>query len=160
GKGAEAEALFAQTIELATRALGAEDSLTLTALADSASVYEQRGDYATAEARAAKALAGRRHAFGSDNIATIGSAADLALYYVADGKFADAEPLVRESLEFLRKNHPDEWQRFGLECLLGTVLAHQQKYSEAESLMLQGYRGMMERKDKMGAPAWFYFDRV
>ncbi len=160
GKHAEAEALFNKTLEASNRALGAEDSLTLGTLADSAGFYEQRGEYAIAETRAAKALAGRRHAYGSDNAATMSSAGDLALVYVSEGKLADAEPLARESLDFVRRKQPESWQRFGLECLLGTILARQNKYAEAEALLVPGYRGMIERKVQMGVPAWYYLDRV
>ena len=88
------------------------------------------------------------------------SAGDLALLYVSEGKLADAEPLARESLDFARKKQPDEWQRYGLECLLGAIRSGQKKYAEAEPLLVQGYRRIVERKDKMGAPNLFFLDRV
>jgi hypothetical protein len=88
------------------------------------------------------------------------SAADLALIYLSQGKFAESEPLAREALEFDRQKQPDDWQRFRAESLLGASLAGQKKFSEAEPLLLEGYRGMLERKDRMKVPDWYHLDRV
>jgi tetratricopeptide (TPR) repeat protein/predicted Ser/Thr protein kinase len=160
GKPTESEALFDKTLDISTRVLGPEHPMTLATLADSASLYEQRTEYALAEPRAIKALEGRRKAYGSDNDATMSSAGDLALLYVSEGKLADAESLALESLEFARKKQPDEWQRYGLECLLGAIRSGQKRYAEAEPLLLEGYRRMVERKDRMGAPNLFLLHRV
>jgi hypothetical protein len=57
------------------------------------------------------------------------SAADLALAYLSQGKFSETEPLARETLEFNRKQQPDDWQRFRAESLLGASLAGEKKYA-------------------------------
>ena len=114
-------------------------------------MYQRQGKYALAETYAAQALAGRRHALGSEHPDTMASAADLALAYLSQGKFAESEPLAREALEFDRKKQPDDWQRFRAESLLGASLAGQKKYAEAEPLLLEGYQGMLARKERMEA---------
>jgi len=88
------------------------------------------------------------------------SAADLALAYVSQGKFAESEPLAREALEFDRNKQPDDWQRFRAESLVGASLAGQKKYTEAESLLLEGDRGMLARKDRIAVPDWYYLERA
>lgn len=88
------------------------------------------------------------------------SAADLALAYVSEGKFAESEPLAREALEFNRKEHPDDWQRFRAESLLGASLAGQKKYAEAEPLLIEGYEGMRARKQRMAVEDWYHLDRA
>ncbi len=88
------------------------------------------------------------------------SAADLALVYLSQGKFAQSEALAREVLEFNNKNQPDNWQRFRAESLLGASLAGQKKYAEAEPQLLEGYRGMLARKDRIDAPDWYHLDRA
>ena len=88
------------------------------------------------------------------------SAADLALAYQSLGKFAESEALAREALEFDRKKQPDDWQRFRAESLLGASLAGQKKYPEAEPLLLEGYQGMVARKDRIGVPDWYHLDRA
>ena len=105
-----------------------------------------------AETAAAEALAGRRHALGSDHPATVASIADVALADISEGKFVQGETLAREVLEFYRKKAPDDPERFRAESLLGASWAGQKKYSEAEPLLLEGYNGMLERKNRMSAP--------
>ena len=118
-------------------------------------MYQRQGKYAFAEAKVAQALAGRRHGLGSDHPDTKASAADLALAYQSQGKFAESEPLASEAMEIDRKNQPDDWQRFRAESLLGASLAGQKKYAEAEPLLLEGYQGMLARKDRIDVPDWY-----
>jgi hypothetical protein len=63
-------------------------------------------------------------------------------------------------LEFDRKKQPDDWQRFRAESLLGASQAGQKKYVEAEPLLLEGYQGMAQRKDRMAVPDWYHLDRA
>jgi hypothetical protein len=58
------------------------------------------------------------------------------------------------------RHRPDDWQRFRATSLLGASLAGQNKYAEAEPLLLDGYQGMAVRKDRMGVPDWFHLDRA
>jgi tetratricopeptide (TPR) repeat protein len=88
------------------------------------------------------------------------SAENLALAYESQGKFAEAEPLAREALELNQKKQPDDWDRFRAESLLGASLAGQKKYAEAEPLLLDGYTGMVARKDRVLMPDWYHLDRA
>jgi serine/threonine protein kinase len=159
GRYKEAEALFSQNLETGRRVLGPEHPATLDTGSAVASLYQHEGKYALAETYAAQTLAGRRHASGSENAETMASAGDLALAYQSQGKFAEAEPLAREALEFNRKKQPDNWQRFHAESLLGASLAGQKKYAEAEPLLLEGYSGLVERKDRIAVPDWYHLER-
>jgi serine/threonine protein kinase len=152
GNYAQAEALFHQTLAVATRVEGPEHPDTLRYLSEFGGMYQRKPDYALAQKYAAQALAGRRHSLGSEDPDTMASAADLALAYVSQRKFAESEPLAHEAMETDRKIQPDDWQRFRAESLLGDSLAGQKKYAEAEPLLLEGYRGMLQRKDRIGAP--------
>ena len=44
--------------------------------------------------------------------------------------------------------------------MLGASLAGQKKYAEAEPLLLEGYRGMEERKARAGSPDSYYLNRA
>ena len=160
GKYAQAEAGFSQTLEIERRVLGPEHPLTLGTLSDIASMYQRQRRYALAETYAAQALAGRRHALGSEDPDTMESAADLALAYLSQEKFSQSEPLAREAWEFDRKKQPDDWQRFRAESLLGASLAGQKKYAEAEPLLLEGYQGMVARKDRIAVPDRYHLARA
>ena len=160
GKYAQAEALFEQALEARRRVLGPQHPATLDVLSDYASMYQRRGKYELAERYAAQTLEGRRRALGSQHPNTIASVADLAMARLSLGKFAECEPLAREALEFNRKARPDDWQRFRSESLLGASLAGQKKYAEAEPLLLEGYNGMVARKQKIAAPSWYQLERA
>jgi hypothetical protein len=115
-------------------------------------LYEVEGKYGLAETSASQALAGRRHILGPEHPATAASKADLAEAYVSEGKFTESEPLAREAEAFQRTSQPDNWQIFWAESLLGASLAGEKRYVEAEPLLLEGYRRMVERKDRMPVP--------
>lgn len=156
GKYAQAEALFRQILDIRRRTLGPEHPYTLYTLASMTFLYQIEGNYASAETYAAQALSGRRHKLGSEDPDTMDSAADLALAYESQGNFAAAEPLAREATETDRRKRPNDWQRFRAESVLGACLAGQKKYSEAEPLLLEGYRGMLEQKDRMPVPDQYH----
>jgi serine/threonine protein kinase/tetratricopeptide (TPR) repeat protein len=160
GQYQQAETLFTQTVEISRRVLGPEHPLTLIFLGDFASMYQRAGRYGLAETYAAQALLGRRHTLGSQDADTMESADDLALAYLSQGKFAESEALAHEAFEFDRKKRPDHWQRFRAESLLGASLAGEKKYAEAEPLLLEGYQGMSERKDRIDVPDWYHLDQA
>jgi tetratricopeptide (TPR) repeat protein len=122
-------------------------------------MYQRQGKYAMAESLARQALAGRRHALGQEHPDRFASEADLALAYISEGKFPDAEPLAREALEFNRKKQPDDWQLFRAASLLGASLSGQKKFAAAEALLLEGYQGMLARKERIAVPDWYHIER-
>ena len=163
GKYAEAETLFAQVIEISRRVTGRDHPRTLGFLSDSGTMYQRQGKFALAEANIKEALAGRRRTLGSDHPETMEGAADLALALLSQRKFVESERLAREALEFNRKKSPDELPRFRAESLLGASLSGQKKYGDAEALLIESYRGMVERKGKpgwMGASTTRYLDET
>ena len=158
GKYAQALDLYSTTWQISKRVLGPRHPATFDAVSGIAGVYQQEGEYVLAETYAAQALAGRRHALGSVNPDTLASAADLALAYQSLAKFAESEPLARDAVKTYLKNQPDAWQRFRAESLLGASLAGQKKYAEAEPLLLEGFRGMVARKDRIAIPDRYHLD--
>ena len=86
------------------------------------------------------------------------SAADLALAYVSQGKVPESEPPAREAMQTDQKNQPDDWQRFRAESLLGESLAGEKKYAEAEPPLLEGYQGMLARKDRIDVPDRYHLE--
>jgi tetratricopeptide (TPR) repeat protein len=152
GEYAQAEVLYNQALAIARKELGPENPVTLSALSGLAFMYRRKGNLALAETYAAQVLAARRRALGPENADTTYSEVDLALAYVSQGKFGDAEPLAREALETERKIRPNGWQRYRAGSLLGASLAGEKKYPEAEPLLLEGYQGMLARKDRISVP--------
>jgi hypothetical protein len=53
---------------------------------------------------------------------------------------------VRDAPHEIREiNQPDDWQSFDTRSLLGSALAGQKKFVEAEPLLVSGYEGMKHR---------------
>ena len=150
GKFAEAETLFAQVVEISRRVMGPEHPRTFDFLSDTGAMYQRQGKFAQAETNIAQALAGRRRTLGSDHPETMQGAADLALALLSQRKFVESERLAREALAFNRKKNPDDWPRLRAESLLGASLSGQKKYRDAEPLLIDSFRGMVERKGKLG----------
>ena len=65
------------------------------------------------------------------------------------GRESRAEPILRESVAILQKKRPDSWLRFRAESLLGVTLFAQQKFAEAEPLILNGYAGLKEHQSEI-----------
>jgi hypothetical protein len=63
-------------------------------------------------------------------------------------------------VDFARKKQADDPARFIVESLLGASLAGEKKYAEAEPLLLEGYQGMLDRKDRLGVPYLWQLDKA
>ena len=158
GKHQQAEALVGQILQVERRALAPDSPLTLWALADLGEMYQRQGRYDLAENYAEQALAGRRRALSPESPDTMSSEADLALAYLSQGKFAESEPVARAALEVEKKVQPDDWPRFRAASLLGASLSGEKKYSEAEPLLIEGYEGMLARKDRIDVPDYYHLE--
>jgi serine/threonine protein kinase/tetratricopeptide (TPR) repeat protein len=71
--------------------------------------------------------------------------------FLVSGNFAEAEPDARMCLTIREKTTPDDWKIFHAQSLLGGSLLGQKQYAEAEPLLLSGYEGMKQRKDKLSS---------
>jgi serine/threonine protein kinase len=76
---------------------------------------------------------------------------DLATAYLEGQRWADAERTARECMG-LRDKKRDDWWTFHTMSQLGTALAGQKNYAEAEPLLLQGYDGLKAREAKIPFP--------
>jgi tetratricopeptide (TPR) repeat protein len=56
---------------------------------------------------------------------------------------------LRECLTIREKLQPDDWRTFDAKSVLGEALLDQHKFAEAEPLLVSGYEGMNQRRDKV-----------
>ena len=63
-------------------------------------------------------------------------------------KPAEAELKLRECLTIRQKIEPDDWTTFETKSMLGEALLDQQKFADAEPMLLSGYEGMKQRLDR------------
>jgi tetratricopeptide (TPR) repeat protein len=155
GRTTEAVALHEENLKLCEEKMGPDHPYTLNSLRNLATSYERLGRWTDAEARRRMALARRRksHRTEKANVALLARELEgLGFNLLKQSMWSEAERALRESLAICEKTQPDDWERFNAMSLLGGSLLGKGKYTEAESLLLQGYEGMSARARKI--PAW------
>ena len=145
--------------------LGEEHPAYATSLNNLAELYQTMGDYARAEPLYKKSVASLRKVLGRDHPSTLESMTKLVMFYMQQGMFTEAEPIIRECLSVREKKAPKDWKLFDSQSMLGGALAGQgkkmldtdkaaaeNKFSEAEPLLLSGYDGLQARHATIPAP--------
>jgi tetratricopeptide (TPR) repeat protein len=160
GRFAEAERLYADVLEQERRVFGPEHPITLGDTFGLCETYRLEGKYPEAQALLNRTLEAQRRVLGPEHPFVLESEVSLALTLQSMGKSAESEPVIRHVMEVNRSKQPGSWQFFLAESLLGASLAQQRKYAEAEPLLLEGYRGMEARKQRIDASNAHYLERV
>jgi hypothetical protein len=75
----------------------------------------------------------------------------LGLNLLLQGRYVEAEAVAREALAIMDVELPDDWSRFHTMSLVGGALLGQQRYTEAEPFLVQGYQGMKQRETMINA---------
>jgi hypothetical protein len=113
--------------------------------------YYSQGDLLRAE-RNWRASLQAFQALGKDAEDEAANAGELlGLDMVEQRKYAEAEPLLRESLAYREKANADQWYLFRAQVFVGAALSGQQKFPEAEKLLLSGQQGLEARMARMPA---------
>jgi len=112
---------------------------------------QSAGKLADAESLLREQLAMYRLMFDADHPRVAGTLASLTHVMVEADKFTEAEPLARDCVAIRERKLPDHWSTFNAQSLLGGCLLGQEKYEEAEPLLLSSYEGMRQRKDTIPA---------
>jgi lipopolysaccharide biosynthesis regulator YciM len=160
GKYAESEVLLNSALDPRQRVLGSEHRDTLTSMTDLAILYKAQGKYDGAESLFTRVLEGRRRVLGFEHPDTINTMILLSQVRIQQKRYAEAESLLREALSSAEKTIPDSWLRYFSQSVLGDSLAGQQRYAEAEPMLLSGYRGMLQRQARIPAENRSTLDQV
>jgi serine/threonine protein kinase/tetratricopeptide (TPR) repeat protein len=158
GQLAKAVPLFEQTLEKMKAKLGPDHPDTLITKKNLGITHV----LLTAEDR----YRGKLNELGPRHIDTLLARRDMAQTYLFTNRLDDAELVLLEVLDDLndrapgdaivafttellhhcltrrQQASPNAWQTFNLQSLLGGVLLGQQRYAEAEPLLVKGYEGM------------------
>jgi tetratricopeptide (TPR) repeat protein len=152
GRYAEAEPLLTSALATGRRVQGEQHPNTLLTMRKLADLYRHEGKYVQAESLYTSVVEGRRRALGDEHPDTLESRASLGRVRLLRREYAAAEATLREALQGYERGAPDTWQRYNCQSLLGASLAGQKKYAEAESPLLSGYDGMMQRRATIPVP--------
>jgi eukaryotic-like serine/threonine-protein kinase len=126
--------------------LGEEHPDTVESMYYLGSLYRAQGRYAQAEPIWTKVLEIRRRMLRPQHSDTTEVIVSLGEMQLSQQKYAAAETLLREGLNMWEKTKPDSWKRYYSQGLLGAALSGQMRYAEAESLLVSGYQGMIQRE--------------
>jgi tetratricopeptide (TPR) repeat protein len=148
---AEAIALMEEAVERARQLPGGIPSDMKWAPAVLGLMYDLDAQFTKAEPLHRSAVEQYRKQFGADDPETAAALAVLGLNLLKQQKFIEAEPVLRESLAIRTKKLPDDLRIFNSQSLLGGALLGQKKYADAEPLLVNCYKGMKQREDKIAA---------
>jgi tetratricopeptide (TPR) repeat protein len=144
--------LMAETIKLSQANLGEKHIWTLCSKNNLAFFWALQGHYDQAEALFVEVLELERAAMGNGHFGTLQTMANLGEVYQKRGQLDKAEALLRECLAGRVKIQPNSFALASTQAPLGRVLAEQQKYAEAERLLLDGYQGL--KANAANTPYW------
>jgi serine/threonine protein kinase/tetratricopeptide (TPR) repeat protein len=91
-------------------------------------------------------LAEARKSLPQDSPQLAGVLAETGLTLLMAKAWTDAEPILRECLANREKAEADAWTIFNTKSMLGQALAGQERFPEAEPLLLAGYEGLKRRE--------------
>jgi serine/threonine protein kinase/tetratricopeptide (TPR) repeat protein len=147
GRLNEAESLLRECVAALKGRFTDNHRLVYLALEGLGRLLQQYGKLAEAEVVWSEALAIEKKLFGEEHPLVAKSLQELASVLHGQGNPAGAEALLRQSLIILEKSLPDVWETFNTRSLLGASLVAQEKYAEAEPLLITGYEGLKRRED-------------
>ncbi len=161
GQYGRAEKILRQALAK-SKLLGRVHREVATSLGNLALALENQDKLTEAESMQREALAIRRELFGYDHLEVASSLNSLAIVLRDEGNLQEAQRIQREALtiqeKLLGKEHPDvatSLNNFAdmlrIQGELGASLLGQQKYAEAEPLLLAGYEGMKLGQREMPA---------
>jgi tetratricopeptide (TPR) repeat protein len=141
--------LYEQALKAQRATRGEDHPSTLVFQRGFARTYEKAGRYRDAEplyrrtVEAAGRQKPRNDRFYSDSLAMLGRCLNR------QAKHAEAVPILRECLEIKEKTQPGDWTTALARSLLGEALAGQREVPAAEPLLLDAYKALIERREKI-----------
>jgi serine/threonine protein kinase/TolA-binding protein len=125
-----------------TRARHGSDRYAVPMMGKLALAYFAVNQSAKATPLAREYVAVQRTRTGNDRAAFAEILQAFSLDLLKANRFAEAVEYLRECLAIREKLQPDSWATFNTSSLLGGALLGQQRYAEAEPLLVKGYEGI------------------
>jgi serine/threonine protein kinase len=149
GRLAEAIPLLEEALQRARKRRGPIPAKLAWIPATLAATYEQAGQYARAEPLYRELVEQSRKQFGAEDLRTTGPLAQLGENLLRQKKYAEAEVPLRQSVDIYQKQNSSNMLRYHTESLLGAALAGQQKFAEAEPLLLSSAKALLAREAQL-----------
>jgi serine/threonine protein kinase/tetratricopeptide (TPR) repeat protein len=146
GRASEGLALEEQALSLKKAKLGLDHPDTLTSMGNLAKAYQAAGRESDAIAMFEDTLKRQKVKLGPQHRDTLVTMDNLSNAYLKQKKYGEAESLLRQMLSIQKNKQQRSWQYFDTESRLGGSLVAQNKFAEAEPLLVAGYDSLKERE--------------
>jgi serine/threonine protein kinase len=141
--------LFVETLQKRQAKLGADHAHTLRAMIWLAWAYFESRRYADAEPLVATWLDKQRPKLPADDLKMASYLELLGECRVMLKKYTAAETPLRDSLAIYQKKQPNSVMHHHTTSVLGAALAGQQKYADAEPLLVKSATGLVANAAKL-----------
>jgi serine/threonine protein kinase len=148
-KFAEAEAAYREAVAIRLRVNGIADVMGDEPVYRLVTFLFEHGKKAEGETLWREYTAMAKEKLGSDHPTIAYSLGRVAGLFIEAHEYEKAELLVREGLSIRERILPNDWWTFLDRSRLGGILLRQNKFAEAEPLLLTGYEGMQKRQDNI-----------
>jgi serine/threonine protein kinase/tetratricopeptide (TPR) repeat protein len=151
GRMDDAVGLFDKSLDRARAVLPPGHSVLEFGMRARAETFARAGRFDKAETLLRQLTESTKQRAGAGSLAYAGELAKLGFNLLRQNKLDDAEKVLRECLTLRENKEPNGWKTFDAKSVLGGALLAQERYTEAEPLLLQGYEGMKQREAKIPA---------
>ncbi len=148
-----AELLFKDVLQKRQKVFGIDHPDVLYTLENLAELYRAVGKYHAAADVLNRVLQQRSRVLGPNHLYTLRAVNSLVFIHQLAGVRDDADSrLLSAALLTFENAYPRRWERFRAMTLLGSILTEERNFSAAESLLIEGYHGMVERRANIPMP--------
>jgi len=138
GEYEAAESAFRESLALRRQAFGQEHITIANSLNVLACLLVDEERFEDAEPLYHQSLEMRRRLYGPRRVEVTFALNGLARLYLRTDRPVEAEASLRESLGIFDETQPKHWRRGYAQCLLGAALTMQERFDEAEPLLVDG----------------------
>jgi serine/threonine protein kinase/tetratricopeptide (TPR) repeat protein len=149
GRKEEAIKMFQHAHDRLAATQSPELPLARSVTANLAIALREAGEYEQAFPVWRELLAVQTRILPLDHTDRATSQASIGFCLLKLGRASEAEPALRECWTIRSAKLPDAWTTFYTQVQLGSCLLEQKKFADAAPLLMEGYRGMKERADKI-----------
>jgi len=147
GRPADAANLFEESLRVRREKLGNSHPDTITTMRNLGMAYTKINRVEEATAILLEFIDAQKKLLPPDDPQLANYLASVATDLLECKKFEKVEPILRDCLRIRQLTAPEQWTTFNTQSLLGGALLGQNKYEEAEALLLEGYEGKIARLD-------------
>jgi tetratricopeptide (TPR) repeat protein len=149
GKPEEAEPVLRECLAGRRQAFGDRHSETVAAIGALALIYQDRGAHAVAEPLLREVQAATERDRGPDHPETATTLMNLGVCLLSQGKYRESEPHFRKALGIRERHRLGGFSVGNAKSHLGAALLGQDRFVEAEPLVLAGYREVKAVEDEI-----------